>query len=102
MVRKMIDTRAIDFVSFTGSVEGGRQVHEAASSRLLEMGRKDPAVVREGANFEFTVCRRPVHPALISGTFAGAIAFPYHAIRFTNCRQSPRDRIRLYGDVRSL
>ena len=58
-VRKLIDARAIDFISFTGSVEGGRQVYQAASSRLLDMGLelggKDPAFVCEDANFTFAV-----------------------------------------------
>ncbi len=69
-VRKLIDARAIDFVSFTGSVEGGRQVYQAASSRLLDMGLelggKDPAFVREDANFEFTVAN------LVDGAFYNA------------------------------
>jgi acyl-CoA reductase-like NAD-dependent aldehyde dehydrogenase len=58
-IRKLIDTRSVDFVSFTGSVEGGRQVYQWASSQLLDMGLelggKDPALVCEDANFTFTV-----------------------------------------------
>jgi len=69
-VRKLIDARAIDFVSFTGSVEGGREVYRAASSRLLDMGLelggKDPAFVCEDANFDFTVAN------LVDGAFYNA------------------------------
>ena len=58
-VSRLIATRAVDFVSFTGSVEGGRQVYQAASAQLLDMGLelggKDPAFVCEDANFTFAV-----------------------------------------------
>jgi len=68
--RKLIDRRAIDFVSFTGSVEGGRQVYEAASGQLLDMGLelggKDPACVRGDANFDFAVAN------LVDGAFYNA------------------------------
>jgi acyl-CoA reductase-like NAD-dependent aldehyde dehydrogenase len=59
VVSRLIATRAVDFVSFTGSVEGGRQVYQAASAQLLDMGLelggKDPAFVCEDANFTFAV-----------------------------------------------
>ena len=59
VVQKLIETRAVDFVSFTGSVEGGRQVYQWASKQLLDMGLelggKDPAFVCEDANFNFAV-----------------------------------------------
>jgi acyl-CoA reductase-like NAD-dependent aldehyde dehydrogenase len=58
-IRKLIDQRAVDFISFTGSVEGGRQVYQAASTKLidmgLELGGKDPALVCEDANFPYAV-----------------------------------------------
>jgi acyl-CoA reductase-like NAD-dependent aldehyde dehydrogenase len=45
------------FVSFTGSVAGGRAVHRAASARFidcgLELGGKDPAYVCADADFGF-------------------------------------------------
>jgi acyl-CoA reductase-like NAD-dependent aldehyde dehydrogenase len=47
------DTR-IDYVAFTGSVEGGQAVQEAIGKRFivsgLELGGKDPAYVRADAN----------------------------------------------------
>ena len=49
----------IDFVSFTGSVPGGRCVQEAASKGKgfkgvgLELGGKDPAYVREDVDVAF-------------------------------------------------
>lgn len=58
-IRRLIDSRAVDFISFTGSVEGGREVYKAASGQLLDMGLelggKDPALVCEDANFNFAV-----------------------------------------------
>jgi acyl-CoA reductase-like NAD-dependent aldehyde dehydrogenase len=49
----------VDYVAFTGSVEGGRAVHRAAAERFiavgLELGGKDPAYVRADAPFEHTV-----------------------------------------------
>jgi acyl-CoA reductase-like NAD-dependent aldehyde dehydrogenase len=69
-IRKLIDARAIDFVSFTGSVEGGRQVYQTASTQLLDMGLelggKDPALVCEDANFDFAVAN------LVDGAFYNA------------------------------
>jgi acyl-CoA reductase-like NAD-dependent aldehyde dehydrogenase len=58
-VSRLIAHREVDFVSFTGSVEGGREVYRAASAQLLDMGLelggKDPALVCEDANFNFAV-----------------------------------------------
>lgn len=69
-IRKLIDARAVDFVSFTGSVEGGRQVYQWASNQLLDMGLelggKDPALVCEDANFAFAV------ENLVDGAFYNA------------------------------
>ncbi len=49
----------VDFVCFTGSVEGGRAVQRAASERFiglgLELGGKDPAFVRSDADLEYTL-----------------------------------------------
>jgi len=69
-IRRLIAARAIDFISFTGSVEGGRQVYQEASSQLLDMGLelggKDPAFVCEDANFTFAV------ENLVDGAFYNA------------------------------
>lgn len=69
-IRRLIDARAVDFVAFTGSVEGGREVYQAASSQLLDMGLelggKDPAFVLEDANFSFAV------ENLVDGAFYNA------------------------------
>src|SRR4029077_21025807 len=49
----------IDFVCFTGSVEGGHAVQKAASARFigagLELGGKDPAYVRADADLAHAV-----------------------------------------------
>ncbi|MEW6282182.1 MAG: aldehyde dehydrogenase family protein [Candidatus Eremiobacterota bacterium] len=49
----------VDFVAFTGSVEGGHSVTRAASDRFLgmglELGGKDPAYVRADAPFEHSL-----------------------------------------------
>ncbi|HYB12749.1 MAG TPA: aldehyde dehydrogenase family protein [Myxococcota bacterium] len=54
-----IRSRGIDFVAFTGSVEGGHQVQRAAAERFigvnLELGGKDPAYVRADANLEHAI-----------------------------------------------
>ncbi|KZT01669.1 aldehyde dehydrogenase [Laetiporus sulphureus 93-53] len=52
---------SVNFVSFTGSVVGGRSVAQNAASAKgfkgvgLELGGKDPAYVRADANLEYTV-----------------------------------------------
>lgn len=56
---KLIATEGVDFVAFTGSVEGGRMVQRAAAERFiglgLELGGCDPAYVRADANLEHAV-----------------------------------------------
>ena len=56
---KMIGSALIDFVCFTGSVEGGHAVQKAASARFigagLELGGKDPAYVRADADMAHAV-----------------------------------------------
>lgn len=55
----MIASPMVDFVAFTGSVEGGHAVQKAASSRFigtgLELGGKDPAYVRPDCNLAHAV-----------------------------------------------
>ena len=56
---KLIGSRAIDHVCFTGSVEAGRAIERAAAGAFigvgLELGGKDPAYVRADANLEHAV-----------------------------------------------
>ena len=53
----LVGSGECDLVSFTGSVDGGRAIHRAASGVFtpvgLELGGKDPAYVREDADLEF-------------------------------------------------
>ncbi len=69
-ITRLIAQRAVDFISFTGSVEGGREVYRQASAQLLDMGLelggKDPALVCEDANFDFAVAN------LVDGAFYNA------------------------------
>jgi acyl-CoA reductase-like NAD-dependent aldehyde dehydrogenase len=69
-VSALIQKRAVDFVSFTGSVEGGREVYRQASGQLLDMGLelggKDPALVCQDANFNYAVAN------LVDGAFYNA------------------------------
>ncbi len=55
---RLIQTPGIDHVMFTGSVNGGKTIKRAASTRFistgLELGGKDPAFVRKDAPLEFT------------------------------------------------
>jgi acyl-CoA reductase-like NAD-dependent aldehyde dehydrogenase len=58
-VARVISDPRIDFVAFTGSVEGGRAVQTAAARRFiatgLELGGKDPAYVRADADLAHAV-----------------------------------------------
>jgi acyl-CoA reductase-like NAD-dependent aldehyde dehydrogenase len=69
-VAKMIGDERIDFVAFTGSVEGGHAVQAAAARRFiatgLELGGKDPAYVRADADLGRTV------EELVDGSFFNA------------------------------
>jgi acyl-CoA reductase-like NAD-dependent aldehyde dehydrogenase len=55
----LIRSGEVDYVSFTGSVAGGREVYGEVAQRFidagLELGGKDPAYVCEDANFDFAV-----------------------------------------------
>ena len=56
---KVIAEEQIDYVAFTGSVEGGRIIEQAAAGRFidvgLELGGKDPAYVRADADMAFAI-----------------------------------------------
>ncbi len=56
---RMIETGAVDFVAFTGSVKGGHAIQRAAARRFvgvgLELGGKDPAYVRDDAVLDHAV-----------------------------------------------
>jgi acyl-CoA reductase-like NAD-dependent aldehyde dehydrogenase len=58
-VARMIGSPDVDFVCFTGSVEGGHAVQQAAANRFigigLELGGKDPAYVRADADLAHAV-----------------------------------------------
>ena len=64
---RVIRDPRIDFVAFTGSVDGGRAIQHAASHRFigtgLELGGKDPAFVRADADLEQAVA------GLVDGSF---------------------------------
>jgi acyl-CoA reductase-like NAD-dependent aldehyde dehydrogenase len=67
---EMIRNPRVDHVVFTGSVAGGRRVHQAAAGRFidvgLELGGKDPAYVAEDADLAFSV-PQVVEGALYNG-----------------------------------
>jgi len=69
-VARMIRRREIDYVAFTGSVEGGHAIVRAAAERFiatgLELGGKDPAYVRADAPFAHAV------ENLVDGAFFNA------------------------------
>jgi acyl-CoA reductase-like NAD-dependent aldehyde dehydrogenase len=57
---KLIATRRLGYVSFTGSVRGGHEVYRAVAQDNfvgvgLELGGKDPALVLPDCDFDFTV-----------------------------------------------
>jgi acyl-CoA reductase-like NAD-dependent aldehyde dehydrogenase len=70
LAARVIRSGQVDYVSFTGSVEGGREVHGHVASRFmdagLELGGKDPAYVADDANFDFAV------ESLVDGAFYNA------------------------------
>ncbi len=55
----VIQAREVNFVAFTGSVQGGEMVERAATGRFigvgLELGGKDPAYVRKDANLQHAI-----------------------------------------------
>ncbi|KAG0011878.1 hypothetical protein BGZ80_000364 [Entomortierella chlamydospora] len=57
----------VNYVNFTGSVEGGHQIQKAASKKFiatgLELGGKDPAYVRPDCDLKYTV------ETLVDGSF---------------------------------
>ena len=59
LVASAVGDRRVDFVAFTGSVEGGRAVYQSAAKSLLdaglELGGKDPAYVASDADLKFAV-----------------------------------------------
>lgn len=69
-VMRMIGDPRVSFVSFTGSVEAGRSVQQAAARRFigtnLELGGKDPAYVRADAPLSHTI------ENLVDGTYFNA------------------------------
>lgn len=58
-VSRIIKDKRVDYVAFTGSVEGGAAVQKAIGSRFinagLELGGKDPAYVRSDAALDATI-----------------------------------------------
>ena len=66
-IAKLIQSPSINYVAFTGSVNGGAAIEQAASGRFigvgLELGGKDPAYVRADANLEHAVAN------LVDGAF---------------------------------
>lgn len=66
-VQRLVRAPEIGYVSFTGSVRGGRSVEESAAGRFigvgLELGGNDPAYVREDAKLDHAV------ESLVDGAF---------------------------------
>jgi acyl-CoA reductase-like NAD-dependent aldehyde dehydrogenase len=58
-IAAMIGDPRVDFVAFTGSVEGGHSIQRAAASRFigtgLELGGKDPSYVRADADLPYAI-----------------------------------------------
>jgi acyl-CoA reductase-like NAD-dependent aldehyde dehydrogenase len=56
---RIVSSKEVDFVAFTGSVEGGHAVQSAAKDRFiglgLELGGKDPAYVRADADLAYSI-----------------------------------------------
>ena len=58
-VARMISDRRVNAVVFTGSVEGGRHMEQAAAGRFIgvgtELGGKDPSYVRTDADLAYSI-----------------------------------------------
>lgn len=70
-IARLIDSRALGYVSFTGSVRGGHEVYRAVAKESfigvgLELGGKDPALVLEDADVAFAAA------SLVDGAFYNA------------------------------
>lgn len=67
MTQRLITASEVGYVSFTGSVNGGRMVEQTAAGRFigvgLELGGNDPAYVRADANLDHAV------ETLVDGAF---------------------------------
>ncbi|MBT7581620.1 MAG: aldehyde dehydrogenase family protein [Kordiimonadaceae bacterium] len=59
LTSELLKSRSFDFVNFTGSVGGGRNIEQAAAGTFvgvgLELGGKDPAYVRADADLDAAV-----------------------------------------------
>jgi len=71
VVAEVIEHERLGFVAFTGSVEGGRQVHKHLVEHrfidsALELGGKDPAYIAADANLEYAVA------SVVDGAFYNA------------------------------
>ncbi|MBZ0218516.1 MAG: aldehyde dehydrogenase family protein, partial [Fimbriimonadaceae bacterium] len=66
-VANLISKRLVDYVSFTGSVRGGKEIEMAAAGTFLpislELGGKDPAYVMADAEIDFAAAE------LVDGSF---------------------------------
>ncbi len=64
---KLLGSGHINYVNFTGSVQGGRNIEKAIAGTFggcgLELGGKDPALVLDDCDFDFTVAN------LVDGAF---------------------------------
>ena len=69
-IAELIERHGVDFVAFTGSVEGGHAIQRAAAERFigagLELGGKDPAYVRADADVAVAV------EGIVDGAFFNA------------------------------
>ena len=99
-VASMIADPRIDFVVFTGSVEGGHVIQRRAGERFigtgLELGGKDPSYVRPDCDLDFTIAENVDGSFFNSGQSCCAIERIYvHADVYDDVR----GRIRR-GDAR--
>lgn len=57
--KKLMESAQINYISFTGSVDGGRMVEQTVAGRFvdvgLELGGKDPAYVRQDADLDYSI-----------------------------------------------
>lgn len=88
-VNRMIHDSRVNFVVFTGSVDGGRAMEQSAAGRFIgvgtELGGKDPSYIRADADLDFAIAENVDGAFFNSGQSCCAIERIYvHESLFDN------------------
>lgn len=96
----MIGDSRINFVVFTGSVDGGRQIEHAAAGRFIgvgtELGGKDPSYVRTDADLAYSIAEN------VDGVFSTAVSRVVQSNEFMRTQMSTTSSLMVSLPRRSL